>query len=408
MGDGSVKRGDQSSYGRRRRGLGRVAIGGLFFAITTVTASIDAAPSKPEAPAQSHPGVAPATKKAASRPAVPMPDAPNARRATKPPSDAQHGARAEEKSTPAPRGDAASAPVRRRGGSVSGAARSDHATMGKPGVASEVEGGTVSRRAPVETSHASRREAQAAIAKPATKAAPCVRDAVFFERGFGGDAESVALTRCDGRPMSAAVEQLSILVRPMNVARPGALASRIRRAAHREWLPGVKRIHGGLVTRLQTVVDRFRAHKVTLVSGYRPASLGSFHQSARALDLHVEGVSNEQLVEFCRTLADTGCGYYPNSSFVHIDVRPAGTGHVYWIDASGPGEPARYVSTWPPKDSTAQASGIAPPDPAAPLDEQTHPGATIRPPFGGSDAKIDARTTAPWWGGDNPEGVFSP
>jgi hypothetical protein len=208
--------------------------------------------------------------------------------------------------------------------------------------------------------------------------------------------------------MSAAVEQLSILVRPMNVARPGALASRIRRAAHREWLPGVKRIHDGLVTRLQTVIDRFRAHKVTLVSGYRPASLGSFHQSARALDLHVEGVSNEQLVEFCRTLADTGCGYYPNSSFVHIDVRPAGTGHVYWIDASGPGEPARYVSTWPPKDSTAQTSGIAPPDPAAPLDEQTHPGATVRPPFGGSDAKIDARTTAPWWGGDNPESVFSP
>ena len=49
MGDGSVKRGPQSSYGRRRRGLGRVAIGGLFFVISTVAASIDAAPSKPEA-----------------------------------------------------------------------------------------------------------------------------------------------------------------------------------------------------------------------------------------------------------------------------------------------------------------------------------------------------------------------
>jgi hypothetical protein len=370
--------------------LGRVAIGGLFFVISTVAASIDAAPSKPEA-----------------RAAVTVPAAPNARGTHKPPSDAQHGARAEEKSTSAPRAEAESPPVRRRGGSVSGAARPDHAAKTKPGIAREVEGGTVPRRARGETAHASQQETQAAIAKPAAKP-PCVRDAVFFERGFGGDAESVALTRCDGRPMSAAVEQLSILVRPMNVARPGALASRIRRAAHREWLPGVKRIHDGLVTRLQTVVDRFRAHKVTLVSGYRPASLGSFHQSARALDFHVEGVSNEQLVEFCRTLADTGCGYYPNSSFVHIDVRPVGTGHVYWIDASGPGEPARYVSTWPPKDSSASTSGIAPPDPAAPLDEQTHPGATVRPPLGGSDAKIDARTTAPWWGGDNPERVFSP
>jgi hypothetical protein len=358
--------------------------------------------------AESHSAVAvPAgtTKKAESHPAVTVP---NASSAHPPPSDAQLGARGEEKSTPAPRGEAVSPPVRRRGGSVSGAARSDRGnTKSKPGIASEVEGGTEPRRARGETPHASQREAQAAIAKPSTKPL-CVRDAVHFERGFGGDAESVALTRCDGRPMSAAVEQLSIMVRPMNVARPSALASRIRRAAHREWLPGVKRIHEGLVTRLQAVVDRFRAQKITLVSGYRPASLGSFHQSARALDFHVEGVSNEQLVEFCRTLTDTGCGYYPNSSFVHIDVRPAGTGHVYWIDASGPGEPARYVSTWPPKDSTASTSGIAPPDPAAPLDEQTHPGATLRPPLGGSDAKIDAHTTAPWWGGDSPERVFSP
>jgi hypothetical protein len=230
---------------------------------------------------------------------------------------------------------------------------------------------------------------------------------VQFERGFGGDAQPIVLTRCDGRAMSVAVEQLSILVRPMNIARPSALASRIRRAAHREWLPGVKRIHEGLVIRLQSIVDHFQARKITLVSGYRPTSLGSFHQSARALDLHVEGVANEKLVAFCRTLPDTGCGYYPNSSFVHLDVRPAGTGHVYWIDASGPGEPARYVATWPPKDSSIATSGIAPPDPAAPLDEQTHAGA-LRPPLGGNDTKIDARTTAPWWGGESTESAFSP
>ena len=55
-------------------------------------------------------------------------------------------------------------------------------------------------------------------------------------------------------------------------------------SAAAEFLPGVKRIHEGLVTRLQAVVDRFRAQRITLVSGYRPASLGSFHQSARAHD----------------------------------------------------------------------------------------------------------------------------
>jgi hypothetical protein len=269
------------------------------------------------------------------------------------------------------------------------------AAKGKSDGDGEVEGGNHPPR--------QRRAARAATVAP--QKAPCVRDAVHFERGFGGDAENIVLTRCDGRPSSEAIDQLSILVRPMSAARPNPLATRIRRAAHREWLPGVKRIHEGLVTRLQQVVDRFRAERITLVSGYRPTSLGSFHQSARALDVHVEGVRNEALVEFCRTLPDTGCGYYPNSSFVHIDVRPAGTGHVYWIDASGPGEPARYVSSWPPKDAALLTSGIAPPDPAAPLDEQTHPGAGARSPLGGTDTKIDARTTAPWWGGDS---TFAP
>jgi hypothetical protein len=291
---------------------------------------------------------------------------------------------------------------RRRGGSSPREQRIERSRpRAKPGLGGEVEGGTgVPRNEP--------REAKiGAVKEGAAVKRPCVRDAVLFERGFGGDAQPVALTRCDGRPAAAAVEQLSILVRPMNVARPSALASRIRRASHREWLPGVKRIHEGLVTRLQKVVDRFQARKITLVSGYRPTSLGSFHQSARALDLHVEGVANDKLVEFCRTLPDTGCGYYPNSSFVHLDVRPAGTGHVYWIDASGPGESARYVSSWPPKESTAAGNGIAPPDPAAPRDEQTHAGA-LRPPLGGNDAKIDARTTAPWWGGESQESAFSP
>ncbi len=87
--------------------------------------------------------------------------------------------------------------------------------------------------------------------------------------------------------------------------------------------------------------------------------------------MHVEGVRNEDLATFCRSLPDTGCGYYPKSSFVHVDVRPKGTGHVYWIDASGPGEDAKYVAAWPPpKDS--EPTVIPRPDPKAPSDEHTH------------------------------------
>ena len=83
------------------------------------------------------------------------------------------------------------------------------------------------------------------------------------------------------------------------------------------------------------------------MSGYRPRSSGSYHQSGRALDFRIEGVTNEALVAFCKTMPDTGCGYYPNSLFVHMDARDVGAGHVAWIDVSKPGEAPKYVSAWP-------------------------------------------------------------
>jgi hypothetical protein len=236
-----------------------------------------------------------------------------------------------------------------------------------------------------------------------------MHDAIDFERGFGGDIQSVVLTRCDGRPAPHAVEQLSVLVRPMNAPKPTLPTTPIRHGAtQNEWLPGVKLVHEGLVSRLQKVIDHFQVKKVTVVSGYRPTSLGSFHQSARAIDFHLNGVSNEQLVAFCRTIDDTGCGYYPNSSFVHMDVRAMRTGHVYWIDASGPGEPARYVASWPPRDNGEKQAEIPRPDPAAPLDEHTHPDSQPQLPLGASDTKVDARTTAPLSAGDGKDDPFAP
>ena len=102
-----------------------------------------------------------------------------------------------------------------------------------------------------------------------------------------------------------------------------------------------------MVSRMQAIADKFPGKTITLVSGYRPASKGSPHQAARAFDIRIDGVTNESLVAFCKTLQDTGCGYYPNSYFVHVDVRKSGVGHVYWIDTSGPGEKPNYVKQWP-------------------------------------------------------------
>ena len=125
-----------------------------------------------------------------------------------------------------------------------------------------------------------------------------------------------------------------------------------------------------LIERLEQTVDHFRKSgqpaKVSIVSGYRPKSSGSFHQSGRALDLRIEGVTNEALVAFCKTLPDTGCGYYPNSLFVHMDVRDVGAGHVTWIDISKPGEAPKYVSAWPlPSEEASKLPSLPADDPSS-------------------------------------------
>jgi len=144
-----------------------------------------------------------------------------------------------------------------------------------------------------------------------------------------------------------------------------------------------------LVERLKIVSDHFKGRGMHIVSGYRPNSVGSFHATAQALDFRVDGVRNEDLVAFCKTMNDTGCGYYPNSSFVHMDVRAPGTGHVAWIDASGPGENAHYVSAWPlPPEPIGQdfAEKIAKILPPLPVD--MHPGEiAAREVFEGHDAQ---------------------
>ena len=65
----------------------------------------------------------------------------------------------------------------------------------------------------------------------------------------------------------------------------------------------------------------------------------SRHHSGRAVDVRVAGIPKRDVSEFARTLGGTGVGYYPNSTFTHIDVRDRS---YYWIDRSAPGQRARY------------------------------------------------------------------
>jgi hypothetical protein len=196
------------------------------------------------------------------------------------------------------------------------------------------------------------------VAKPKRpEKAPCLNAPVVFVRGT--EEEKLSITKCDGTPTPQAIDRLSILLRPGNVQRPEEPIDVLEKHKGAEVAPGIRRVDPKLVERLQQMITHFaRAGQVTkvhVVSGYRPASVGSFHADGKAMDFRIEGVSNERLVEQCKQLEDTGCGYYPNSSFIHLDVRDAGTGHVSWIDASGPGEKPRYVQSWPPKDEPTPA-----------------------------------------------------
>lgn len=99
-----------------------------------------------------------------------------------------------------------------------------------------------------------------------------------------------------------------------------------------------------LVALLGIVSNHFGGRKIEVVSGFRPFSPKQYtphsnHNHGKAMDFRVQGVPNTVVRDFCRTLHNVGVGYYPNSVFVHLDVRAA---PAFWIDYSRPGEPPRY------------------------------------------------------------------
>jgi LysM repeat protein len=103
------------------------------------------------------------------------------------------------------------------------------------------------------------------------------------------------------------------------------------------------RIEPRLIRLLAKVSDKFNGRPIRVVSGYRTRSFyhDSRHRQSRAVDFSVLGISNAALRDYLRTLHDVGVGYYPNSSFVHLDVRDHA---AYWVDYAGPGERPRSNS----------------------------------------------------------------
>lgn len=103
--------------------------------------------------------------------------------------------------------------------------------------------------------------------------------------------------------------------------------------------------HKRLITLLAEVSNHFGGRRIAVASGYRLAKGYTSHQSRHvagaAIDIRVEGVANRKLCDYLRHFDDVGVGFYPNSTFVHFDVRDR---NAYWIDVSGPGQKPQYLS----------------------------------------------------------------
>jgi uncharacterized protein YcbK (DUF882 family) len=66
------------------------------------------------------------------------------------------------------------------------------------------------------------------------------------------------------------------------------------------------------------------SQKIQLVSGYRApgfAAPSSYHIRGMAADIRIPGMTALMVRDLARALGVRGIGYYPNSQFVHVDLR---------------------------------------------------------------------------------------
>lgn len=229
----------------------------------------------------------------------------------------------------------------------------------------------------------------AASSGPASALDPCPGP-VTVRRAHSDESAELRLVRCDGSPNLESLDELSMLGRPTGTPRPSAEALAVFQAhapeARRARFvsPGVHRLDPGLLPRLQALADEFGGKPLAIVSGYRPhARRGSRHRVGRALDVQVEGVPRRAVALFARSLPETGVGYYPNSSFTHIDVREES---YHWVDRSGPGEAPQYVA-W--GDALEEAAA----DPAPETGERDEP-AEVEPVMAAAEAAPADEETA--------------
>ena len=102
-------------------------------------------------------------------------------------------------------------------------------------------------------------------------------------------------------------------------------------------------IHPRLARHLALISRHFR-QPVVVVSGYRAkARRGhrrSYHLRGQAADIYVKGVPPIEVRNLAVERRIGGIGFYPNSGFIHVDVRPR---RFWWVDYSRPGQVDRLI-----------------------------------------------------------------
>jgi LysM repeat protein len=137
-----------------------------------------------------------------------------------------------------------------------------------------------------------------------------------------------------------------------------------------------------LIRLIVEVSNTFGGRPIHIVSGYRTTSFfrDSRHKTSQAIDFAIVGVPNAVARDYLMTLDNVGVGYYPNSTFLHLDVRPRST---HWTDYAGPGEAPR---------KRAGAPAATPVD-FDELAEQAAEGRPARGPVPSDEAKDDDSDT---------------
>lgn len=150
---------------------------------------------------------------------------------------------------------------------------------------------------------------------------------------------------------------------------------------------GDERVPTRLLELLSQVSDTFGGRPLRVVSGFRDSSYvaESKHKTGHAIDFSIPGVPNSAVRDYLHTFKNVGVGYYPNSSFVHFDVR----GHnSHWTDYAGPGQPPRLTPNAPIAKPMDQAEEVPPSEhPIAPT--------TPEPTAASAPQAVQANSEAP-------------